>query len=854
MKSFYKGLLSLFIGMAFFSCASTDSSVQKKTEENPNLFRIGTPIADILASKMPKFAHSVFKGALDSIPGEYYYYATDGKIDSLLKKEGEQFKTVVSITYDSPNGQNNYELKKGNETYLVNNGKLVAELDFPKLFKIYWSNGNIKESATGILYKDSQGNLTLDSGLSEAYFENGNINQQNVWKNKEPVVSKEWNENGVLITELVFPHKFVEYWDNGIEKQRIEGLVYKDSNNVFKPDSGLSEVYSKGGIVLEQNYWKNRKPITSKAWNENGVLVMDLDFQKSCLEYWNDGKIKQKMEGILYRESTEKSNLCLVDSGHSEIYSESGKLLEQNDWKDKHVVTGKLWNEDGVLIREIDFPRHIKEYYDNGNPKGVMAGILYSDDQGDFALDSGRKEFYSESGKMLEQSYWKDKQLVASKRWNESGVLISEIDFPKYYKDYYDNGKIKCERIGLSRTSPTNFEIENGTIQEYYENGKTMTLTIHTGRAQFSSKMWNENGVLIKELDYPKYFKEYWDNGNPKESLAGILYRDDRGIIHVDSGHSEIYFENQKTKESNDWENKQLIASKQWNENGILTIELEFPKYVKEYWDSGKPKSALTGIIYKNDQGDFAADSGRSEVYYENGKIKESNDWKDKLPIASKQWNENGILVAELDFPKYFKIYWSNGNPKNILTGTLYRDSPNHFSLDSGHSKIYFENGKIKEQNDWKDRQLIVSKQWNENGVLIVELNYPKYLKNYWGNGKPNQILTGILYRDNQGIIHMDSGRAEIYSESGKILEQSDWKNKHPVASRKWNENGSLSLIKIYNNNGTIKSESTGTIIEENGLFKIKDGTYNEYDLYGRVTYSATYRNFQIISEGVLGI
>ena len=82
-----KAILSLFVGMTFFSCAGTDSSVQKKTEENPYLFKAGTPVADSLASGMPEFARSVFKGVIDSVPGEYYYYATNGRIDSLFQKE-----------------------------------------------------------------------------------------------------------------------------------------------------------------------------------------------------------------------------------------------------------------------------------------------------------------------------------------------------------------------------------------------------------------------------------------------------------------------------------------------------------------------------------------------------------------------------------------------------------------------------------------------------------------------------------------------------------------------------------------------------------------------------------------------
>ena len=184
MKSVYKGLLPIFIGMALISCAGTDSSVQKKEEVIPNLFKAGTSIADTLASRMPEFARSVFKKTIDSVPGEYYYYASNGRIDSLIQKEDEQYKAVASIAYNSPNDQSNYEIKSGNLSYSVKNGVLDAELDFPRYIKKYWSNGNPKDILTGFLYRDDQGIIKVDSGRSEVYFESGKIYQQNAWKDK----------------------------------------------------------------------------------------------------------------------------------------------------------------------------------------------------------------------------------------------------------------------------------------------------------------------------------------------------------------------------------------------------------------------------------------------------------------------------------------------------------------------------------------------------------------------------------------------------------------------------------------------------------------------------------------------
>lgn len=100
--------------------------------------------------------------------------------------------------------------------------------------------------------------------------------------------------------------------------------------------------------------------------------------------------------------------------------------------------------------------------------------------------------------------------------------------------------------------------------------------------------------------------------------------------------------------------------------------------------------------------------------------------------------------------------------------------------MDSGREKSYSENGKTLKE--WKNKQLVTQKQWNGNGVLVTEIDFPKSFKNYWDDGK-------------------------------------------------------------------IKAELTGTIAEENGDFKIKEGTYNMYDSNGKITNSAIYKDFQVISE-----
>ena len=71
-----------------------------------------------------------------------------------------------------------------------------------------------------------------------------------------------------------------------------------------------------------------------------------------------------------------------------------------------------------------------------------------------------------------------------------------------------------------------------------------------------------------------------------------------------------------------------------------------------------------------------------------------------------------------------------------------------------------------------------------------------------------------------------------------------------------WNESGIITIsvelpsrYREFYDNGKLKAEATGTIVEEDGLLNIKDGTYKEYDPNGKVTYTATFKDFERTSE-----
>ena len=847
-------VLSAFIGMALVSCAGTDSSVQTKVDDNPNLFKLGTPIADTLASRMPEFAHSVFKGAIDSVPGEYYYYATDGRIDSLVQKEGERYNTVASIAYDSLDGQNNYELKKGNLSYNVNDGKLKTELDFPKYVKTYWGNGNPRAILTGFLYRDNQGVIKVDSGHSETYFESGKINQRNDWKDKQPVTSRQWNENGILTREIDFPKSIKEYWDNGNIKNVMTGLIYIGNQGNFQMDSGRSEIYFESGKMKEQSDWKNKQGVASKQWNENGVLVVELDFPKYLKQYWDNGNRKIVLTGLIYRN--DRGNFAM-DSGREEVYSEAGKLIEQTDWDNKQPLVCKKWNESGMLTMELDFQKTCVEYWDNGKIKQKAEGSLYRvDGKKDCRVDSGRSELYFENGKIEQQNEWIDKLLVKHKEWNESGVLLKEIDFPKYFKEYWNNGKLKEAETGiLYRNDQDVIQVDSGRSEVFYENGKMKEQNNWKDKKIVACKRWNERGILIKENAFPKYVKDFWDNGKPREILTGNLYMNNQGNIALDSGRSEIYYENGKKQQQKDWKNKQIVAYKQWNAKGVLIRDFDSHKYAKEYYDNGKIKKEMTGLYFSSPT-NVEVENGFKKEYYENGQIKEHKNYKDKEPYSSKQWNEDGTLSTEWDISAGYYKYYENGTLRLEAKGFKGFTGEKGVLVETGYQTLYFNNGKPQAQEQFKDKKTIGEKIWDENGTLVIEKDVLKgFYKAYFPSGKISQDISGKFHYRDKHIIFEDCSVKSWY-ENGQPKTHLIYKEKKLISKTLWYPNGNVAFsaelpnhYKVFYDDGKIKAEVTGTIVEENNAFRIKDGVYNMYDVNGKITNSATYKDFQVISD-----
>ena len=375
--------------------------------------------------------------------------------------------------------------------------------------------------------------------------------------------------------------------------------------------------------------------------------------------------------------------------------------------------------------------------------------------------------------------------------------------------------------------------MDSGHEEHYFENGKIRAQGDWKEKRVIISKIWHENGNLKYDRNFPKYDRLYSDNGILLYEKNGTLYYDENGELQVQDGFMKHYRENGKMDIHEVFKEKKSIAQKFWNEDGSLSYEFDFPKYQRFYFDNGNLHIEKKGTLYYDDNGKLQVQDGFMKAYYENGKMSLYETIKEKKLTTKKVWYESGSLKTEGDISKGFhKDYFPNGKIAKEVSG-----------------KFHYKDGKVILENG-------TEKFWSEDGNLKIELVFPKYERFYLDDGTLLGESEGTLYYDEQGKIQIQDGSKKQYCENNKLALHKVYKEKKLVGKTVWNESGIITIsaelpnrYREFYDDGKIKAEATGTIVEEDDAFKIKEGTYKEYAPNGEVTYSASFKDFQEVSE-----
>ena len=891
MASIRKTVLSLFIATAFLSCAGSKPSAEKA--EGPHLVKAGDPAADSLLSKLPEFARTTFKGSTDSAPGEYYYSATNDRIDSLFRKEDGKYELMAVIDYDSLGDANNCWLKNGIFYARIEDGK-----------PIYSYKGNVSENEAGI--------PVLRSGVFRSYHPNGKIHVETHYASIDNI-----------------DHATI-YYDDGKKQQEITGEITLN-NGIYTTDHGAWETYFPNGVRQTSSNYESESKYDFKIWDDAGHLIKDIHFPTSFKEYWENGNLKIELSGNLSFDGQKYS----IQKGSLKAYHENGKNQLDDIIESKTSFSKKIWNENGILTAEVN-PQKMNEFWDNGKKKMECQGSITREKPESLDMDSARCNLYYEDGKIHLKKFI-GKSFFISEEWNNDGLLIRKVDFYKdsasEYHEFWDNGNKKVEMTGIltiktDSTGNSLFGIKKGTLKQFYENGEKNTVAIHESENEFSEKVWNDKGVLIHELNTSKGYTSFFDNGKTHVQMQGKFHfengnlvpdsgsikgyfengklwmkgnglfftnsDDSTSFIDVDYGNISYYYENGKPNFQRTTTEKKLYVD-DWNKSGILAKKIRFhydsTSEYHEFWDNGKKKKELTGLLKlaNNDKRNVNLEGIRGDYkeYLENGAISFHSTFNGTTIETLETWAEEGYLERKADTKRGTDIsYRKNGKVHIEFSGSFSIDGQtSECTYKDGVIKKYFESGKLEEEIVHKNQNMVSSKNWNEQGKLISEetydslgqiirvktwndkgiltseLEFPNFMRGYSDSGILTTEFIGKLYQSEEEGILTETGSARLYYDDGKPKTDATYKDRKMTKLKQWSPQGDSLMIydfdpleriiaqktwykdsilieefvfpkyiRAYYNNGKLRLDQTGKYYhDKNGNIKMTSGYKKRY-------------------------
>ncbi len=157
-------------------------------------------------------------------------------------------------------------------------------------------------------------------------------------------------------------------------------------------------------------------------------------------------------------------------------------------------------------------------------------------------------------------------------------------------------------------------------------------------------------------------------------------------------------------------------------------------------------------VIYDELASEGDCENGCCKEYFKSGLLAVEGCYKDSSPWEGvyRQYDENGTLLIDVVYKQgkllnrqgkpyngVFKSYYANGNQLNEANykdglldgkdlayypnGTLQSDVLYKEGKLDGVTKMYFDNGKLEYEQLWEMENLISSKKYNENGMLVDE-------------------------------------------------------------------------------------------------------------------------------------
>ena len=394
-------------------------------------------------------------------------------------------KTYISFDYN----QIGVKAYNNNNILIMENSYTIKNLDFDNV-KIIMSN----------LFENSNYKDVLD-GYEKFYDDNGNLELEKIYKNGELVDTKKYDiEKNIL-------NKNNNYISSINNNQNIVDNTNKESNNLNNNDTSsyilptliisvlvlifIINIYK---LFFKKNKDKKLKYFEYIDLGDRKAVRYKGNLLNSSINYKFLCDRKNILLFIVYKNGSPTSIKFSVSNYYIDI--DIKKLTNNLEAKiNCYIGTYKIYVSNGKF-------KFLDWMYGNIEPKSEINNFVETE-----------KEvfYYLKSFSYLENIF----SPILSEETLNFEEFLNFIILDGTIEEYYKNGKI------LMRT-PFKNGLKNGKMEAFYESGKIkVEIPYNRGVVDGIAKEYFESGRLAKEIHYKDgkemFYKSYFDNDNKQE-------------------------------------------------------------------------------------------------------------------------------------------------------------------------------------------------------------------------------------------------------------------------------------------------------------------------------------------------
>ena len=407
----------------------------------------------------------------------------------IFKEYGKNSKllneTYISFDYN----QIGVKAYNNNNILIMESSYTIKNLDFDNV-KIIMSN----------LFKNANYQNVLD-GYEKFYDDNGNLESENIYKNGELIDTKKYDiEKNIL-------NKNNNYISSINKNQNIVDNTNKESNNLNNNDISsyilpiliisvlvlifIINIYK---LFLKKNKEKKLKYFEYIDLGDRKAVRYKGNLLNSSINYKFFCNRKNILLFINYKNGSPTSVKFSVSNYYIDI--DIKKLNNNLEGKiNCYIGAYKIYTANGKF-------KFLDWMYGNIEPKSEIDS---------FTKTEKEVFYYLESFSYLENIF----SPILSEETLNFEEFLNFIILDGTIEEYYKNGKI------LMRT-PFKNGLKNGKMEAFYESGKIkVEIPYNRGVVDGIAKEYFESGRLAKEIHYKDgkemFYKSYFDNDNKQE-------------------------------------------------------------------------------------------------------------------------------------------------------------------------------------------------------------------------------------------------------------------------------------------------------------------------------------------------